>query len=232
MPASTSASASMARCRHALGAVAEQPAQLLERLPALRIGVGIDQVGQRLDLGEVELAVLERAAGELAGLRQPQSFHPPERGQHRGDDGAPAMQLQLGGVLAGFAARPRKPQHQRLVDDFGRRRIAHAREHSLARLRHAADQRLQRVARARARDAHHRNRRRRAAGGEGKDGVGGDDAGPIPAYARSTAHRGAGSAADTTRLTLADGTWLLDARPPSSRRNAADPSGSPWEATR
>ena len=53
-----------------LGAVAEQAVQLPKRLPALRLGLGADQVGQALDRGEVELAVLEGAAGELARLRQ------------------------------------------------------------------------------------------------------------------------------------------------------------------
>ena len=73
MAASTCASASMTRVPPGLGAIAEQAAHLLERLPALRLGLGADQVGQRLDLGEIELAVLEGAAGELARLRQPQA---------------------------------------------------------------------------------------------------------------------------------------------------------------
>ena len=98
------------------GAVAEQAAHLLERLPALRLGLGVDQVGQRLDLGEVELAVLEGAPGELARLRQPQPRDPAERRQHRRDHGAAAMQLKLGHVLAGLAARAGKPERQRLVD--------------------------------------------------------------------------------------------------------------------
>ena len=90
------------------------------------------------------------------------------RGNHR----AAAVQLQLGGVLAGLAVRPRKPQRQRFVDDLARRRIAQPRQRGLARGGQAAHQRLQRIARARPGDAHHGDRRRRAAGGEGEDGVG------------------------------------------------------------
>ena len=108
-----------------LGAVAEQAAHLLERLPALRLGLGADQVGERLDLGEVELAVLEGAAGELAGLRQPQALDPAERRQHRGDHRAAAVELKLGHVLAGLAARAGKPERQRLVDRLAGRGIAH-----------------------------------------------------------------------------------------------------------
>ena len=38
--------------------------------------------------------------------------------EHRGDDRAAAVKLQLGHVLAGLAVRPGKPQRQRLVDHF------------------------------------------------------------------------------------------------------------------
>ena len=100
----------------AFGAVAEQAFHLPERLAALRLGLGTDQIGQAFDRGEIELAVLERAAGELAGLRRPQPLDPAERSQHRGDHRAAAVQLQLGRVLAGLAVRPGKPQRQRLVD--------------------------------------------------------------------------------------------------------------------
>ena len=90
------------------GAIAEQTLQLAQRLAALRIGVGVDQIGEAFDRGEVELAVLERAAGELAGLGQPQAVHARERGEQRGDHRASAMQLDLGDVLAGLALRRRE----------------------------------------------------------------------------------------------------------------------------
>ena len=80
-------------------------AQLPKRLPALRFGVGIDEVRERLDLGEIELAVLERAARELAGLRQPEAVQSANGREHGRNDRAPAVELQLGGVLASLAAR-------------------------------------------------------------------------------------------------------------------------------
>ena len=48
--------------------VAEQAVELPQRLAALQVGVGVNQVVEALGLGEIELAVLEGAAGELARL--------------------------------------------------------------------------------------------------------------------------------------------------------------------
>ena len=83
-----------------------------ERLARLRLGLGVDEIGEALDLGEVELAVGEGTGGELAGLRQPHASYR----QHRLDDaanhGAAAMDVQLGHVLSRKACRPRQPQHQ------------------------------------------------------------------------------------------------------------------------
>ena len=55
-----------------LGLVAEQALHLAKRLAALRLRLRADQVGEAFDRGQVELAVLERAAGELAGLGRAQ----------------------------------------------------------------------------------------------------------------------------------------------------------------
>ena len=52
----------------------ERPFRLAQGLAALHLGLGRDQVGDALDLREVELVVVERAAGELAGLGQAQSL--------------------------------------------------------------------------------------------------------------------------------------------------------------
>ena len=131
MRASTSASASISRVAPGLGALAEQALELTICLAALRLGLGADQIGQPLDRGEVELAVLERAARELARLRRPQAFDPPERTEHRGDHRAAAVQLQLGDVLAGLAVRAREttaPAPRRSPRRFG---IAHARQRRL-----------------------------------------------------------------------------------------------------
>jgi hypothetical protein len=82
-----------------------------------------------------------------------------------------ALQLQLGHVLSGLTVRARKPKRQRLVDHLAAGRIAHPRERRLPRLRYSADHPFKRYARMSAADAHHRNRCRRPAGGEGEDSV-------------------------------------------------------------
>ena len=46
---------------------------LAQRLPPLGIGLGVDQIGDGLGAGQVELAVLDRAAGELAGFGRPKT---------------------------------------------------------------------------------------------------------------------------------------------------------------
>jgi hypothetical protein len=50
--------------------VPEQTFQLAQRLAALPIGVGMNEIIETLRLGEIELAVLEGAAGKFAGLRR------------------------------------------------------------------------------------------------------------------------------------------------------------------
>ncbi len=54
--------------------VAEQTLHLAERLAALPIGVGMNQIVQRFGFGEIELAVFKRAAGEFARLGGPHIF--------------------------------------------------------------------------------------------------------------------------------------------------------------
>ena len=154
-----------------LGALAEQALELAIGLPALRLGLGADQIGQALDRGEIEPAVLERAAGELAGLGRPAALDPAERRQH-------ARRSPRGRHAAAARPCPRRSRcaapgnHSASASsiDLAARRIAHARQRRLARLRHAADQLLKRNTRARPGDAHHRNRRRRPAGGQREDG--------------------------------------------------------------
>ena len=143
MPASTRASASISRSPPGLGAIAEQALEVLERLPALRLGLGRDQIGKTLDRGQIHAAVLEGAAGELARLGVTQALELRQRRQHRRDHRAAAMHLQLGDVLAGLAVGPGEPERQALVDDVAGCRIAHPRQRRPPRLRHAADQLFQ-----------------------------------------------------------------------------------------
>jgi len=49
-------------------ALAEHPLQLTQRLAALPVGVGMNQIVERFRLGQIELAILEPAPGKLARL--------------------------------------------------------------------------------------------------------------------------------------------------------------------
>jgi hypothetical protein len=90
---------------------------LRQRLAALRFRLGVDEIGEPLDFGQVELAVLEGAARELAGLGETRA----RQGEHRIDRGpdhrAAAMHVKLGHVLAGEARRCLEPEHEAAVDE-------------------------------------------------------------------------------------------------------------------
>ena len=68
MPASISADASMICARQSRALSPSNPLQLPQRLAALPIGVGVNEIVEAFGFGEIELAVLECAAGEFAGL--------------------------------------------------------------------------------------------------------------------------------------------------------------------
>ena len=89
MRASTKASAWISLRPPGFGAAAERALQLPQRLPPLALRLRHDQVGEALDRGEVELAVLEGAAGEFAGL-----------------GGAQALELPSASSVAAMTARP------------------------------------------------------------------------------------------------------------------------------
>ena len=100
-----------------LDALREHP---FERSPGRtrrpQVGCG-DQVGHRLGLDQVELAVEECALAELArtGRARTQlaaTLHQPPQ-QHRA-----AVSLQFGHVFAGETVRARERQHQAVVDRF------------------------------------------------------------------------------------------------------------------
>ncbi len=138
---------------------AELAVELAQGLTALRFGLGRRKVGDPLGLGEVELAVLKRAAGEFAGFGEPQP-EAAERTDDRGKHGAAAVQVEFGDVLAGKARRCGKPQDESVVERVAGRRGRRAGGGApSARRREAAGQRSDRP------------RRRRA--GEAQDGDGG-----------------------------------------------------------
>src|SRR3546814_12229758 len=67
----------------AAGEPRETAFHLAERLAALRFGVGLDEVGQPLDGGEIEPPIVAGAAREFSGLGRPQARHPRPRVQRR-----------------------------------------------------------------------------------------------------------------------------------------------------
>mmetsp|Transcript_16798 Transcript_16798/g.54519 ORF Transcript_16798/g.54519 Transcript_16798/m.54519 type:complete len:222 (-) Transcript_16798:295-960(-) len=89
-----------------------------ERLPPLRVRLRVDQVAERLHLGQIHTPVGVRLPRELARLGQPVVREAAERLERRADDGGRAVRVQLDGVLAGEGARARQPQHKRLVNQL------------------------------------------------------------------------------------------------------------------
>ena len=67
-------------------------AQLVYRLTALGFGLGIDEIGYRLGLGQVQAAVFHRPAREFAWFRWPQTFGC-QGIQHSGNDRSSTMYL-------------------------------------------------------------------------------------------------------------------------------------------
>src|SRR4051794_26807136 len=130
----------------------------------------MNEIVEALRLSQVELAVLEGAPGEFAGLGSSHIRNYGNGGKQCGQHRAAAMDVKFGDILAGRAARPRKPQHHRIVD-----RLAHAvmKEPAagLPRRRQLARQRRQHQAGAWPGDAHHRERAWRTAGRQRKDGL-------------------------------------------------------------
>ena len=93
-------------------------------------GAGVDQIGDGLGLGQIDLVIEKRALGELTGLGYAQARHARPAGggiclragfqaareqqlQHH----RTAMRLQLEHVFAGIGVRCREVQGQALVDD-------------------------------------------------------------------------------------------------------------------
>ena len=76
----------------------------------------MNEIVEPLGLRQVELAVLQSAAGELAGIGGPQARDRRQRLQQRRHDGPPAMDMEFREVLAGRAFRTGTPQNNRIID--------------------------------------------------------------------------------------------------------------------
>ena len=76
----------------------------------------MNQIVEAFRLGQIELAVLECAARELARLCRAHAFDAAELLKNRRQYRAAAVHLQLGDVFAGRAVRCRKVQRHRIID--------------------------------------------------------------------------------------------------------------------
>ena len=81
----------------------------------LTLRLSVDQVGDPLGLGEVELAVLKGAPREFARIGRAQAQIDQRLLQGLNDRDA-AMQVKLAAILAGVAVGAGEPQHQGFVD--------------------------------------------------------------------------------------------------------------------
>ena len=76
----------------------------------------MDEIVEAFGFRQIELAVLERAAREFAGLSSAKIFRRGQRSEQRGQHRASAMNVKLGDVFAGRAGWCGKPEHDCIVD--------------------------------------------------------------------------------------------------------------------
>ncbi len=96
--------------------VAEQAFQLTQRLAALPVGIGMNEIVETFGLGQVELAILKRATGKLTRFGRPDIFKSRKDSEHRRQHRASAMDVELRDILAGRTGRTWEPEHHRIVD--------------------------------------------------------------------------------------------------------------------
>ncbi len=135
------------------------------------LGAGLDEVGHRFGLGEVELVVQEGAPRELAGLGHAQADLAPglqaARQQHLHDYRA-AVALQLEHLFAGVRVRRGEVQREAVVDHAAAR-IEEGQVGGMARLERLAADRAHHGAHIGAGDAHDANAATARCGSDGGD---------------------------------------------------------------
>ena len=151
--------------------------ELAKRLTTLCLGLGRGEIGDGFGLYEIELAIEKGASGEFAGFGNPQ----PEAAEHlhnRGKHGATAVQMKLGDILTGDAARGREPQHEPVIEPLTGLGVDQTSSPRYARRRQPARQQRYRATAFRPAEAQDGNggaaRRRR----RGEDCVGSGRPGP------------------------------------------------------
>lgn len=151
-------------------AIAEQALQLAERLAALAIGVGVNEIVEAFGFGEVELAVLERPPRELAGLGRARIRNLRNSGEERRQYRAATMDMEFGDVLTGGACLP--GNQSTTASSSGWFALSRSsRMAGLSRRRALACERRQRQSGLRPGHAHHRDRAWRTARRQREDGL-------------------------------------------------------------
>ncbi len=103
-----------------LALAAQRPARDALRLSPLRLGFGLDQIGDPLHLGKIDLSIHESAPGEFSGLGRTQSGNKRQRPDDRGRDRPPARDADFRHFLAGEAAGRLKSRDQRPIERLTR----------------------------------------------------------------------------------------------------------------
>ena len=104
--------------RHAVYLVGYTARQTRHGLLPLRLGLGLDEIAETFDFGEIEPAIEEGAARELTGLGETQTGQGGDAAEQCAHHGGRAVDLQLGGVLAGEGMRRRHPGDEAGVDEL------------------------------------------------------------------------------------------------------------------
>jgi len=120
---------------------AERASSQCQRRAPLAFGFGKHQVGQSLDPGKIELAIIKGAARELTRAGRAQTGDSAERVEQRPADCPAAVNLKFGDVVARFAMRRRKVENQSVINDFTGVRVAKGDQFGAARLRSFASKR-------------------------------------------------------------------------------------------
>jgi hypothetical protein len=91
---------------------------LRKRLPALVGRIGMKKIGKTLRLGQIDLAIPKGPSRKFArfGKAQPGGG---QRLQHPGHHRAPAVNMELGHILAREVRRSWEPKHKRFIENLG-----------------------------------------------------------------------------------------------------------------
>ena len=100
----------------------QRPLQLIERRAGLKRRDGVDQIGDRLGLRQIDPAVEERPQRELPRLGETRSARH-SRGDDRPKDDRASVGAELDDVLAGVRMRGRKVGGDDVIDGFGRTEV-------------------------------------------------------------------------------------------------------------